>query len=302
MQLWFSRQSDISIRDQLATQIVLAIVSGELVPGQRLPSTRELARRFRLHPNTVSAGYRQLEKSDWLEFRKGSGVYVSARRPEGLENGLALDQLISDFFRSTRKLDTPLTAVRARLRQWLEMQPPDHFLLIEPDAQLAQIITKEMQPAVKLPVKSVSDFGSDHAAGAIPVVLSVSAKKLRRLPTYNAEPLTLQLRSARESLAPYLPVLPSILIGIASAWPPFLKNARTMLISAGFHPDCLLLCDTTKRGWQRGLKEAAAVVCDSLTASALDGYSRVLTFPLLSQRSIQELQQYEEFIRDPFHA
>jgi GntR family transcriptional regulator len=76
MQLWFSRQSDISIREQLATQIVLAIVSGELTPGQRLPSTRELARRFRLHPNTVSAGYKQLEKSNWLEFRKGSGVYV----------------------------------------------------------------------------------------------------------------------------------------------------------------------------------------------------------------------------------
>src|SRR5947207_15082293 len=79
MQLWFSRQSDISIRDQLATQIVLAIVSGELEPGQRLPSTRELARRFRLHPNTVSAGYRQLERGNWLEFRKGSGVYVRAR-------------------------------------------------------------------------------------------------------------------------------------------------------------------------------------------------------------------------------
>jgi hypothetical protein len=74
-----------------------------------------------------------------------------------------------------------------------------------------------------------------------------------------------------------------------------------MLISAGFHPDCLLLRDTTKRGWQRGLKEAAAVVCDSLTASALDGHPRVLRFPLLSQRSIQELQQYEEFIRDPLH-
>ena len=71
MQLWFSRQSDISIRDQLATQIVLAIVSGELSPGQRLPSTRELARRFRVHPNTVSAGYRQLEKNKWVEFRKG---------------------------------------------------------------------------------------------------------------------------------------------------------------------------------------------------------------------------------------
>jgi DNA-binding transcriptional regulator YhcF (GntR family) len=52
------------VREQLATQIVLAIVSGELAPGQRLPSTRELARRFRLHPNTLSAGYKQLEESN----------------------------------------------------------------------------------------------------------------------------------------------------------------------------------------------------------------------------------------------
>jgi DNA-binding transcriptional regulator YhcF (GntR family) len=302
MQLWFSRQSDISIRDQLATQIVLAIVSGELAPGQRLPSTRELARRFRLHPNTVSAGYRQLERGNWLEFRKGSGVYVRDRRPEDIKNGLALDQLIFEFFRSARKLDTPLTVVRARLKQWLEMQPPDHFLLIEPDAQLTRIITKEMQSAVKLPVESASELGAASAPGAIPVVLSISAKKLRNLPSHSVDLLTLHLRSARESLAPYLPVLPSILIGIASGWAPFLKNARTMLISAGFHPDCLLMRDTAKPSWKRGLKETAAVVCDSLTASALDGHPRVLTFPLLSQQSLQELQQYEEFLRDPLRA
>jgi DNA-binding transcriptional regulator YhcF (GntR family) len=119
--------SDISIRDQLATQIVLAIVSGELVPGQTLPSTRELARRFRLHPNTVSAGYRQLERSNWLEFRKGSGVYVRARQPEDANNQLALDQLIAEFFRSARKLNTPLSLVRKRMKQWLEMQPPDQM-------------------------------------------------------------------------------------------------------------------------------------------------------------------------------
>jgi len=301
MQLWFSRHSDISIRDQLATQVVLAIVSGELAPGQRLPSTRELARRFRLHPNTVSAGYRQLERSNWLEFRKGSGVYVADRRPEDIQNGLGLDQMIFEFFRSARKLDTPLTVVRARVKQWLEMQPPDHFLLIEPDEQLTRIITREMQFAVRLPVKSASELGAANAPGAIPVVLSISAKKLRNLPAH-LDLLTLHLRYARESLAPYLPVLPSILIGIASGWPPFLKNARTMLISAGFHPDSLLIRDTSKSTWKRGLKETAAVVCDSLTATALDGHLRVLTFPLLSNESIQELQQYEESLRDPLRA
>lgn len=299
MQLWFSRQSDISIREQLATQLVLAIVSGELAPGQRLPSTRELARRFRLHPNTVSAGYRQLEKSNWLEFRKGSGVYVNQRHPEAGDGQIELDQLIGEFFASARKLKTPLSVVRARLKQWLEMQPPDHFLLIEPDEQLARIVVTEIEPAVTLPVKSVSQFDGEAAPGAIPVVLSISEQKIRKLPAQCGDPITLHLRSAGESLAQYLPVSPSILIGIASAWPPFLKNARTMLTSAGFHPDCLLLRDTTKPGWKRGLNEVAAIVCDSLTASGLDGSSRVLPFPLLSKESLRELRQYEEFIQNP---
>jgi DNA-binding transcriptional regulator YhcF (GntR family) len=48
MQLWFARGSEVTIREQLVTQVVLGILSDDLVPGQRLPSTRELARRFRL--------------------------------------------------------------------------------------------------------------------------------------------------------------------------------------------------------------------------------------------------------------
>jgi GntR family transcriptional regulator len=43
----------------------LAILSGDLEPGEHLPSTRELARRFRVHPNTISAGYRQLVREGW---------------------------------------------------------------------------------------------------------------------------------------------------------------------------------------------------------------------------------------------
>jgi DNA-binding transcriptional regulator YhcF (GntR family) len=82
MQFWFARGSEVSIREQLVTQIVLGILSDDLAPGQRLPSTRELARRFHLHPNTISAGYRQLQRDRWVEFRRGSGVYVRASKPE----------------------------------------------------------------------------------------------------------------------------------------------------------------------------------------------------------------------------
>ncbi len=94
MRLWFCRTSDVHLREQLVTQVVLGILGNELSPGQRLPSTRELARRFRIHPNTVSAGYRQLQRDGWVEFRHGSGVYITASQPEiAAATPLGLDQL-----------------------------------------------------------------------------------------------------------------------------------------------------------------------------------------------------------------
>ena len=46
VRLWFAPSSEGPIYRQLVTQVVLAILSGDVRPGERLPSTRELARRF----------------------------------------------------------------------------------------------------------------------------------------------------------------------------------------------------------------------------------------------------------------
>jgi hypothetical protein len=73
-----------------------------------------------------------------------------------------------------------------------------------------------------------------------------------------------------------------------------------MLIAAGFPPECLVLRDASKPEWQRGLKQVAAIVCDTFTAQKLNGFPRVLIFPLLSESSLQELRRYEEFLRQPF--
>src|ERR1700693_820564 len=131
MRFWFARHGGVPIREQLVTQKVLVFLTDELAPDTRLPTTRELARRFRLHPNTVSAAYRQLEKGRWVEFRHGSGVYVRESKPElPLSSNLALDQLIANLIRSARGLGSSLSTVQSRFRQWLALQPPDHFLLI----------------------------------------------------------------------------------------------------------------------------------------------------------------------------
>src|SRR5882757_7840180 len=181
MQLWFARGSGVTIREQLVTQIVLGILSDDLRPGQRLPSTRELARRFRLHPNTVSAGYRQLERERWVEFRHGSGVYVRDNKPEVAPSSeLAFDQLVANLFRSARQAGVPLSTVRSRLRQWLDMQPPDHFLLIEPDEPLRRILAAEIQQAVMFPIQSCGLHDCPKMPdGAIPVVLPNRAAAVR---------------------------------------------------------------------------------------------------------------------------
>ncbi len=299
MQLWFARGSEVSIREQLVTQVVLGILSDDLAPGQRLPSTRELARRFHLHPNTISAGYRQLERDRWVEFRRGSGVYVRASRPETAASPtLALDQMIARVFASARKLGIPLPTLRSRLRHWLELQPPDHFLLIEPDKELRPILAAEMARAVSFPVRSCGV--EDQALpldGAIPVALPNRILKIRELLPAGADVLTLQVRSVPSSLAGYLPAPAGALLGVASRWPEFLKVARAVLNAAGFHPDSLVFRDAREANWQRGLKQTAAVVCDSLIAAELPAGCRALPFPLLSEASIAELRRYEEFIQ-----
>jgi len=62
MRLWIARTSVLPVREQLVAQLLLAILSRELGPGDRLPSTRELARRLHVHSNTVSAAYAELER------------------------------------------------------------------------------------------------------------------------------------------------------------------------------------------------------------------------------------------------
>src|SRR5271166_5572891 len=285
MQLWFAHQSAVTLREQLVTQVILGILSDDLRPGQRLPSTRDLARRFHLHPNTISAGYRQLERERWVEFRRGSGVYIRASKPEVLPTpALALDQMIARLFRSARKLGVTLPVLRSRLRQWLELQPPDHFLLIEPDQELRRILAAEIARAVTFPVESCAPRDTPQTPeGGIAVLLPNREAAVLKLLPEGAEILTLQVSSVPSSLVGYLPAPAGALVGVASRWPEFLKVARAVLNAAGFHPDSLIFCDAREANWQRGLKQTAAVVCDSLTAAELPPGCRAIPFALLSE-------------------
>jgi DNA-binding transcriptional regulator YhcF (GntR family) len=303
MRFWFARNAAVPIREQLVTQVILAILCSELTPNERLPSTRELARRFRLHANTVSAAYKQLEKEGWVVSRRGSGIYVRKTKPESpLPPALALDHLIANLFRSARELGSTLPAVQSRLRQWLALQPPNHFLLIEPDEELRRIVLAEMREAVTFPVtgEGLEACGSrDKLEGAIPVVLMNKKEAVQTLLPAGTEVLALSVHSVPMSLKEWLPVPSDTLIGIASRWPGFLSLGRTMLVAAGLDSDSMVFRNTSEPGWQRGMKQMAAVICDSLTASEVPKGCRVIPFRLLSESAATQLRRYQQFIADP---
>jgi DNA-binding transcriptional regulator YhcF (GntR family) len=200
VRFWFSPASEVPIYRQLVTQVVLAILAGDLRPGDRLPSTRELARRFSIHPNTISAGYRQLARDGWTEFRHGSGVYIKNNATPPSTPEQILDQHIAGFFRAVRELNLPAADVRRRVAQWLASPPPDHFLLIEPDPEVREILLTEIRQLSAFPVAGVSleDCAeADAILAAIPLCRPSQANAVRALLPAGVELVTLQIRSAR---------------------------------------------------------------------------------------------------------
>jgi DNA-binding transcriptional regulator YhcF (GntR family) len=306
MRLWLNRTGPVSLREQLTTQVVLGIVSRDLAPGQRLPSTRELARRFGIHANTASAAYRRLEQEGWLEFRHGSGVFVRATRPPTPRTPeLAVDELIGDLMVKARKLGAPPSLVRGRMRRWLQIDPPGRWLLIEPEPELRRIVMEEMEQSLSLPVSGCAPKECEQASaidGAMIVVLPSKAPDVRKLLPPGTDLTVLQVHPVAPALGGYLPAPPGVLVGIVSRWPEFQRIARTMLIAVGLPPESLLVCDAGRPGWKRGLSATSAVVCDVAIASELPKDCSAIVFRLLSDETLTQLRGAEAALQDPAAA
>ena len=64
--------------EQLRVQVIDAVRDGSLVPGDKLPTVRNLAAELGIAANTVARAYRELERDDVIETRGRNGTFVSA--------------------------------------------------------------------------------------------------------------------------------------------------------------------------------------------------------------------------------
>jgi len=83
---------------QVIDQVRGAIASGQLIPGDQLPTVRQLAVDLAINPNTVVRAYRELELGGLLETHQGTGTFISAQKIKraDAERGRQLAQIASD--------------------------------------------------------------------------------------------------------------------------------------------------------------------------------------------------------------
>jgi GntR family transcriptional regulator len=286
MRLWLSKNSAASLRDQLGTQLALGVISGDLKPGEKLPSVRELARRYEIHSNTVSAAYRDVEARGWLEVRKGSGVYVQDVRQTSEKS--SLDDLIEGFLDETRRRGFSAAEVRKGLARVLGAAPVCQVVMIEPEPELGAVLIAELRDHLSLPIATEISDG-----GAAVALMSRAHLLPPGVPHY-----LLRMRSVPEYLQGQTRPAPDALVGVASSSPEILRRIRTILAAAGLDPDALAFRDARETGWRRGLNACQFVITDVVTARRLPAKCTARVFRVVSDASIADLRQFLALVTD----
>jgi GntR family transcriptional regulator len=88
--------SGVPIYRQVVGQIERLILAGILPEGRQLESVRDLSERLKVNPMTVSKAYSILERQEFLERRRGVGLFIAKlkTRQKEQQSRAILDKLL----------------------------------------------------------------------------------------------------------------------------------------------------------------------------------------------------------------
>ncbi len=114
-------QSNTPIYLQLIDMIKLQIISGQLQPGEKLPSVRDLAMQYGVNPNTMQKALSELEWEKLVYTVRTTGRYVTedADLIQKLRKELA-EMRIGEFFTELHKLGYSKAEIRRLLESYME--------------------------------------------------------------------------------------------------------------------------------------------------------------------------------------
>ena len=268
MRVVLSKESEVPLRQQLADQIVFLIATGQLQGGDALPSVRTLGRQSKVHHNTVSEAYQDLVRRGWLTRRPGSRLVVGMVTAARKAPPQSLDDLINESIQRARDMGFGLQALRLRVRERLLAEPPDHFLVVEQEAGLREIIRREISEILSWPVQgcSVEEFAAQPglAIGAQVVAAKHVVESLQPLVPQSRPAIGILYAQASEQMDRVSKLRRPSILSLVSVSESFLKTARSVLAPAVGSRHVLNECLVTA-GEKPRLGDADVVVCDTVT-------------------------------------
>ena len=296
MDIVLSRRGGVSVRDQIVTQLEMKILEGSLHHGERLPSVRALARRLKIHHNTVSAAYQDLVASGHVELQRGSGVYVRRAGPSTLPEARGLDDMIRLALHTAFRKGFTGPEIRAAVERWLNAAPPEHVLVVDPSAEMAALLVHEIGGTLGVPASSCSlaELTRDpgRATGSLTVVLPYHLEAVRTVaPSVAVEVVNLEVSPGDRKAIEDVPAGSIVLV--VSHSPTVLPFASVFLRSLRGDEvlaETRLLADT--REWKRLIKAADLVLADTLAAPAVQkaGPRRMRTVRVIPESAVARVR------------
>jgi len=287
--IWISRRSSIPIREQLSTQLQFGILSKRLKPAERLPSVRDLARRIKVHPNTVSAAYQDLAERGWVARKAGSGVFVCNNKQNSGEEGI--DEFVRTWMEEGHRRGFSPEAIRTALEHASEKREPRKLLVVHPDYHLARILAAEIADAIGC---NVPGIGLDEAAQAaelethLLLTTTPGAATISRLRPEGYR--LIPLKSVEEFLTGLRPPVSPLLIGVVSRSETILKWASLLIPALGLPDSDMVQRNPERRDWQQGLGACDMVVADVLTVLELPKNVSPVVLRLIPDSFLQEMK------------
>ena len=122
-------RSGLPIYTQIVNQVQMQIASGNLKPGDQLPTVRALAEDLRVNFNTVARAYRLLDEERIISTQQGRGTYITEIPPPKVSERLRKEMLetlaekyISEAMRLEFSKDEIKQMVSDQLKVWNEVK------------------------------------------------------------------------------------------------------------------------------------------------------------------------------------
>jgi GntR family transcriptional regulator len=86
-------RSEVPIYIQIVEQVQQRIATGDLKPGDQLPTVRALASELRVNFNTIARAYRLMDEAGVISTQKGRGTYILELPPPEMSERLRSESL-----------------------------------------------------------------------------------------------------------------------------------------------------------------------------------------------------------------